>query len=105
MSWMATYMDDIYDNQHHWLQLDLKQKPSFYMDQNVYGSFIRDTVGVKNRNLPGGRNIMWSTDYPHSETTWPKSQANLEKHVAGLTVDEWRPIARDNAMRFYGLDA
>ena len=65
MSWMAKYMDDIYDNQRHWLQLELAQRPSFYMDQNVYGSFIRDPVGVLNRHLPGGKNIMWSTDYPH----------------------------------------
>ena len=103
MAWMATYMDDIYNNQQHWLQLDLKEKPSFYMDQNVYGSFIRDPVGVLNRHLPGGRNIMWSTDYPHSETTWPDSQANLERHFAGMSEEERRPIVRDNALRFYGL--
>jgi predicted TIM-barrel fold metal-dependent hydrolase len=105
MSWMAQYMDDIYDNQRHWLQLDLKNRPSFYMDQNVYASFIRDPVGVKNRNLPGGRNIMWSTDYPHSETTWPDSQANLDKHFSGLSEEERRPIVRDNALKFYGLAA
>jgi predicted TIM-barrel fold metal-dependent hydrolase len=105
MSWMAQYMDDIYDNQRHWLQLELKNRPSFYMDQNVYASFIRDPIGVKNRDLPGGRNIMWSTDYPHSETTWPDSQKNLERHFAGLSVDEMRPIVRDNAIRFFGIAA
>lgn len=105
MSWMAQYMDDIYDNQRHWLQLDLKERPSFYMDQNVYASFIRDPVGVKNRDLPGGRNIMWSTDYPHSETTWPESQKNLQRHFSGLTEAEMRPIVRDNAIRFFGLSA
>jgi predicted TIM-barrel fold metal-dependent hydrolase len=105
MSWMAEYMDGIYDNQSHWLQLKLKEKPSFYMEQNVWGSFIRDPVGVKNRNLPGGRNIMWSTDYPHSETTWPESMAVLESQFAGVPQDERRPIIRDNALRFYGLTA
>jgi len=45
---MAQYMDDIYDNQRHWLQLDLKERPSVYMDRNVYASFIRDPIGVKN---------------------------------------------------------
>jgi predicted TIM-barrel fold metal-dependent hydrolase len=105
MSWMAQYMDDIYDNQRHWLQLELKNRPSFYMDQNVYASFIRDPIGVKNRDLPGGRNIMWSTDYPHSETTWPDSQKNLERHFAGLSVDEMRPIVRDNAIKFFGIAA
>jgi predicted TIM-barrel fold metal-dependent hydrolase len=105
MSWMAQYMDDIYDNQRHWLQLELKNRPSFYMDQNVYASFIRDPVGVKNRHLPGGRNIMWSTDYPHSETTWPDSQKNLDRHFAGLSEAEMRPIVRDNAIKFFGLAA
>ena len=81
----------------------ITEKPSFYMDRNVYGSFIRDPVGIKNRNLPGGRNIMWSTDYPHSETTWPDSRAVLDWQFAGLTDDERRPIVHDNAVRFFGL--
>jgi predicted TIM-barrel fold metal-dependent hydrolase len=103
MSWMAEYMDSIYINQRHWLQLDLKHQPSFYMDQNVYGSFIRDPIGIRNRDLPGGRNIMWSTDYPHSETTWPDSLTVLDQQFAGLTNEERRPILHDNALRFFGL--
>ncbi|HEX4505894.1 MAG TPA: amidohydrolase family protein [Alphaproteobacteria bacterium] len=103
MSWMAEYMDSIYLNQRHWLQLELKREPSFYMDQNIYGSFIRDPVGIRNRDLPGGRNIMWSTDYPHSETTWPDSRAVMDRQFAGLTDDQRRPIVRDNAVRFFGL--
>lgn len=103
MAWMATYMDDIYNNQRHWLQLALQEKPSVYMDRNVYGSFIRDPVGVANRHLPGGHNIMWSTDYPHSETTWPHSQKNLERHFTGVPDAERQAIVCDNAYRFYGL--
>jgi predicted TIM-barrel fold metal-dependent hydrolase len=105
MAWMAEYMDGIYDNQRHWLQLELKNRPSFYMEQNVWGSFIRDPIGVKNRHLPGGRNIMWSTDYPHSETTWPYSREILERQFAGVSDAERRPILCDNARRFYGLPA
>lgn len=103
MAWMATYMDNIYDNQHHWLQLELKHKPSFYMDQNIWGSFIRDPVGIKNREEPGGGNIMWSTDYPHSETTYPDSVQLIEWQFAGLSDKDRRPILRDNALRFFGL--
>jgi predicted TIM-barrel fold metal-dependent hydrolase len=103
MAWMATYMDDIYNNQRHWLQLELKHKPSHYMDQNVYASFIRDPLAVQNRHLPGGRNSMWSTDYPHSETTWPDSQASLVRHFGDLSEEERRPIVCDNARRFFAL--
>ena len=103
MAWMATYMDNIYDNQRHWLKLALKHKPSHYMDQNIWGSFIRDPVGIKNRNEPGGRNIMWSTDYPHSETTYPDSVKLIEWQFDGVSEADRRPILRDNALRFFGL--
>ena len=103
MAWMAEYMNSIYNNQRHWLQLELQHEPGFYMDQNIWGSFIRAPVGIKNRSLPGGRNIMWSTDYPHSETTWPDSRAVMDWQFAGLTDDERRPIVHDNAVRFFGL--
>jgi predicted TIM-barrel fold metal-dependent hydrolase len=102
-AWMAKYMDDIYDNQRHWLEVELKHQPSHYMDKNIYGSFIRDPLGIANRNKKGGRNIMWSTDYPHSETTWPASMDLIEKHFAGLSDEERRPVVSDNARRFYAL--
>jgi predicted TIM-barrel fold metal-dependent hydrolase len=102
-AWMAQYMDSIWDNQRHWLQAELKNRPSHYMDHNVYGSFIRDPVGIANRHKLGGGNIMWSTDYPHSETTWPTSQAVMDWQFAGLSDEERRPIVCDNARRFYGL--
>jgi predicted TIM-barrel fold metal-dependent hydrolase len=73
------------------------------MEQNVYGSFIRDPVGIRNRNLPGGRNIMWSTDYPHSECTWPDSLKLMSEYFKGVSDAEREPIVRGNALRFYGL--
>lgn len=104
MAWMAEYMDAIYENQRHWLPVDLKRKPSYYMDRNVYASFIRDPVGIRNRDLPGGRNIMWSTDYPHSETTYPHSREVTEWQFAGVSEADRKPIMRDTALRFFGMD-
>ena len=103
IAFTAEYMDAIYDNQRHWLNLELAYKPSEYFDRNVYASFIRDREGIRNRALPGGSNIMWSTDYPHSETTWPESLETLEWQFDGLGADEIKPIVHDNAIRFYGL--
>ena len=103
LAFTAEYMDAIYDNQKHWLNLTLKQLPSEYFHRNIYASFIRDREAIRNLALPGGSNLMWSTDYPHSETSWPESQEILHWQFAGLTPDEIRPIVRDNAMRFYGL--
>jgi len=103
VAYAAEYMDAIYDNQRHWLDLELQHKPSEYFDRNIYTSFIRDREAIRNRDLPGGRNMMWSTDYPHSETTWPDSRATLQWQFGDVPEAEIRPIVRDNALRFYGL--
>jgi predicted TIM-barrel fold metal-dependent hydrolase len=77
--------------------------PSYYMDRNIYGSFIRDKIGVSLRNRKGGKNIMWSSDYPHSETSWPKSAAEIDEQFEGLSEEERRPMLCDNARQFFGL--
>ena len=73
MAWMAEYMDRTWEKQRYWVESPLTEKPSFFMDRNIFASFINDRTGILQRNLPGGRNIMWSSDYPHSETTFPHS--------------------------------
>jgi predicted TIM-barrel fold metal-dependent hydrolase len=103
MAWMADYMDNFYQQHPNWASVKLKQLPSYYMDKNVYGSFIRDTVGISQRNRKGGKNIMWSSDYPHSETSWPDSKGSIDKQFTGLSEEERRPILYENARRFFGL--
>jgi predicted TIM-barrel fold metal-dependent hydrolase len=103
MAWMAEYMDNFYRLHPKWATAKLREQPSYYMDHNIYGSFIRDSVGISLRHHKGGKNIMWSSDYPHSETSWPNSGAEIERQFAGLSESERRPILFDNARRFFGL--
>jgi len=83
-SWFANYMDATWKKQRYWTNSPLKEPPSFYMDQNVYGSFIDEVVGIENRHFPGGKNIMWSSDYPHSETTYPNSDEVIARIFKGV---------------------
>ncbi len=69
------------------------------MDQNVWGSFIQDRTGILARDLPGGKNIMWSSDYPHSETTFPKSHDIIRRDFAGVPEDAIRDIICNNAKK------
>jgi predicted TIM-barrel fold metal-dependent hydrolase len=82
---------------------NIKHAPSYYMGHNIYGSFMRDPIGIKNRNEKGGRNIMWSTDYPHSESTWPNSRACVKAFFKDVDEEDKRRIVCDNARTFYGL--
>ena len=48
--------------------------------------------------------IMWSNDYPHSETTWPHSQKIIGDIFERVPAEEVRKIVRDNCVELYGLD-
>lgn len=100
-AWAAEYMDRTWERQRYWTDSKITEKPSFYMDRNVYGSFIQDRIGILSRHLPGAGNIMWSSDYPHSETTFPKSHEIIARDFAGVPEAEVREIVADRARRVY----
>lgn len=103
MSWMAEYMDRTWEKQRFWTESPLTEKPSFYMDRNVYGSFINDRLGVLNRNHPGGRNIMWSSDYPHSETSFPHSHQVIDRDFEGIPEKDINDIVCERARKLYSV--
>jgi predicted TIM-barrel fold metal-dependent hydrolase len=55
------------------------------------------------RALPGGRNIMWSSDYPHSETTFPRSHEIIMRDFAGVAEKDIREICCERAKKLYGV--
>ena len=103
LPWAAHYMDRNWHLQKHWTGCDIKHRPSFYFDQNVYASFISDPIAVKLRNEPGCKNIMWSSDYPHSETTFPASHETIEDNCQGISAEDRSWIVSGCAAKFYGL--
>ena len=48
--------------------------------------------GILNRNAPGAGNIMWSSDYPHSETTLLHSHAVIARDFEGVPENDIREI-------------
>ena len=61
------------------------------------GSKLRDEIGIEQ--------IMFETDYPHGDSTWPHSRAVAEKLVAEAGLDERETylLTRGNAIECYGL--
>ncbi len=104
MAWMAEYMGHSWGKHRHWVGNECKQPPAFYMDQNIYGSFLRDRLGILNRNHPGGKNIMWSSDFPHSETTYPNSLRFIETDFEGIPEEDVREIVGGRAAKLFHFD-
>ena len=47
---------------------------------------------------------MFEVDYPHGDTTFPKSKELVRERFEGVPADETRKICRDNAIKFFGLE-
>lgn len=100
----ADYMDRCWQGQGGWTKSPLKSPPSDFMEQNIYGSFIHDSVGIQTRNLKGAKNIMWSSDYPHSESLFPESQALIKEIFAGVPDEDRKEILGGRARKLFHLD-
>jgi predicted TIM-barrel fold metal-dependent hydrolase len=108
IGWIPYYLerlDTMVDN-HGWNTFEgtlISEKPSFYWKRNMAATFEQDIVGVRNRYDVGIENLMWATDYPHPDSTWPKSQEVLQSHFKDLPPDEIEMIASGNVTRLYNL--
>ncbi len=49
--------------------------------------------------------VMWGSDYPHVEGTWPYTKKFLREAFVGVPEEEVRRIVGQNAIECYGFDA
>ena len=48
-------------------------------------------------------NFMWACDYPHPDSTWPHSQAAIERALGALGPQVIEKITGENCRKLYGL--
>jgi predicted TIM-barrel fold metal-dependent hydrolase len=78
--------------------------PSDFCHRNVFLSFQEDAVGIRLRDIIGVDNMMWGSDYPHSESTFPQSRQILAQILAGVPEDDYAKIVGGNTARLYHFD-
>ena len=79
-------------------------RPSDFFHRNVVLSFQEDAVGIRLRDMIGVDNMMWGSDYPHSESTFPRSRQILAEILADVPPAEQAKIVGVNTARVYGFD-
>jgi predicted TIM-barrel fold metal-dependent hydrolase len=103
VAWWLRCMDDMKLRQGYEFP-GLKELPSFYFHRNVSLTFIDepDTVQLL-RSQIGVENIMWSSDYPHPVSSWPRSREIVETQFRGVPEHERDLIVGGNAARIWNL--
>jgi predicted TIM-barrel fold metal-dependent hydrolase len=79
------------------------RRPSEIFGTNIFGCFIYDDAGLDNVERIGANNIMFESDYPHSDCNWPHTRKMLAESLAHLPDDVCRRIAEDNARRVFNF--
>ena len=78
--------------------------PSYYFRRNVFLSFQEDALGIRQRDVTGVDNLVWGSDYPHRESTFPKTREILAEILADCTEEEKAKIAGANCARIYNIN-
>ena len=106
MPYLLERSDDVWETHRGWSKSKetCPEPPSTYYYRHIHSCFFKDNVGVQMLDKVGVDNIMFETDYPHSDSTWPHSVKKAEEQFGHLDEVSVRKIARGNAIRLFGLD-
>jgi uncharacterized protein len=83
----------------------LKRLPSELFREQVWATYQQDLVGLNLIDFFGDGHIMWASDYPHPDSTWPESREVVERETAHLDAQTKRKVIHDNAQTLYGIAA
>jgi predicted TIM-barrel fold metal-dependent hydrolase len=107
-SWLAGLserLDETYNGHHMFVQPKLSVPPSEVIKRQVSISFQYDRGCVMTRSITGTRGLMWGSDYPHHEGTFPNSRKVLEHLFDDIVISEQEKadIVGGNAARLFRL--
>ncbi len=89
----------------HYYRFRRASLPSEFFREQVFCSFQDDELGIRERYTIGIRGLTWGSDYPHTESTFPRSLPIMAKRLDGVPPDEQQMIVFGNLARIYRFEA
>ena len=77
---------------------------SDFFGQNMFISFQEEALGIELRHHVGVETLVWGSDYPHAESTFPKSREIVDEILKGIPEAEKKLIAGENCARLYHIE-
>jgi predicted TIM-barrel fold metal-dependent hydrolase len=99
--------DHVQRRHHGWTAHDFPagmDLPSDVFRKHVLCCFIDDPVGVGMLDQLNLDNVMWESDFPHSDSSWPQAPESLAGMLADLDTDTVERITHRNAVEHFGFD-
>lgn len=106
IAWIPPMLQDaelIYDSFGDLLNPKPLHRPSHYWARNCYASFSNDRLGLENLKYIGEDNVMWASDYPHTEGTFGYAGNSRQAVIDATSPEIARKILGETAMRVFNL--
>ena len=107
IGWLPYILERLDDTYEERLADDLRLPlpPSAYFKRQIYATFQKDFHGVRAMARIAPDNVMWGSDYPHRDGTWPFSRKAIEEQFRGVDEAIKRKMLWENVRRLYRIDS
>jgi predicted TIM-barrel fold metal-dependent hydrolase len=75
--------------------------PAEVLTRNFWFCAVEDPSSFDQRERIGVENILLEADYPHCDSTWPRTQEIIHREIGHLPPDDIRRITWQNASELY----
>ena len=103
--WVLNSMDHSYRAHHMWVRPVIPELPSHYFRRNCFASSL-EHPGMMDVLMDMGLedNLMWSSDYPHHEGSYPYSKLSIEREMRNMSDTQRAKVLGENAVRLFKID-
>ncbi|GFG72487.1 amidohydrolase family protein [Mycolicibacter senuensis] len=106
IAWVPSALQDaehLLASYQHMFNHQLEHPIRHYWDTNMSASFMVDPLGLRLIDEIGVDKVMWSSDYPHNESTFGYSEKSLTSVVNALGPEDAAKVVSTNIKKFLGV--
>jgi predicted TIM-barrel fold metal-dependent hydrolase len=106
IAWVPSALQDaehLLASYRHMLGRPVEHDVRYYWDTHMSASFMVDPLGLQLIDQIGVDKVMWSSDYPHNESTFGYSEKSLAAVVKAVGPEAAARIVNGNVTSFLGL--
>ncbi|WP_260741569.1 amidohydrolase family protein [Mycobacterium sp. SMC-2] len=101
--WALQDAEHLLASYRHMLEWPIEHDVRYYWDNHMSASFMVDPLGLELIDRIGVNKVMWSSDYPHNESTFGYSEKSLAAVVEAVGPEAAARIVNGNVTEFLGL--
>lgn len=107
LAWVASMLHDadmVYTHFYTSMNPKLEHPPSWYWRNHCYATFMTDPVGLSMLDRIGPETCLWSSDYPHQESTFGYTRSSIQAVFDATTVENAQKIVGKTALQLFQME-